>query len=100
MLSVKNPKLRDMIGIFELLIRKRQKMNSVHLLQRGKNGQNAGLFMQWLDFMVFGERESTFSLGFRPIGSSVFDGARKKVTLRGEDYAWAPIWWSSENSKR
>ena len=30
------------------------------------------------------ERESSFSLGFRPIGPSVFDGARRKVVLRGE----------------
>ena len=51
-------------------------------------------------FLFFGEKGSGFSLGFRPIGSSVFDGARRKVSLRGEDYAWAPIWWSSDNSKR
>ena len=49
---------------------------------------------------VFRERESGFSLGFRPIGPSVLDGARRKVALRSEDYAWALIWWSSDNSKR
>ena len=46
----------------------------------------------------FRERRSTFSLGFRPIEPSVFDGARRKVVLRDEGYAWAPIWWSSDNS--
>ena len=56
--------------------------------------------MQWAGRSVFRERGSGFSLGFRPIGLSVLDGARSKVALRGEGYAWAPIWWSSDNSKR
>ena len=47
----------------------------------------------------FRER-SPFSLDFRPIGLSVLDGARSKVDLRDEGYAWAPIWWSSNNFKR
>ena len=51
-------------------------------------------------FCDFLERESTLSPGFRPIGPSVLDGARNKVALHGEGYAWTPIWWSSENSKR
>ena len=51
-------------------------------------------------FEIFRERESTFSLGFRPFGPSVLDGARSKVFLRGEGYAGTPIWWSSDNSKR
>ena len=37
------------------------------------------------------ERESTFSLGFRSIGPSIFDGARRKVVLRDEGNAWAPV---------
>ena len=37
------------------------------------------------------ERESTFSLRSRLIRPSDFDEARRKVVLRGEDYAWAPI---------
>ena len=32
-----------------------------------------------------------FSLRSRPIGPSDFFGPRKKVALRGEDYAWAPV---------
>ena len=51
-------------------------------------------------FEIFRERESAFSLGFRPFGPSVLDGARSKDVLRGEGYAWTPIWWSSNNSKR
>ena len=46
--------------------------------------------MQWLDFDFFRERESTFSLGFRPIGSSVLDGARSKVALHSEGYGGVP----------
>ena len=32
-----------------------------------------------------------FSLGFRVIRPSEFFGVRKKVALRSEAYAWAPI---------
>ena len=47
------------------------------------------------------ERESVhFSLDFRPFGPSVLDGAIGKDILRGEGYAWTPIWCSSDNSKR
>ena len=46
------------------------------------------------------ERRDAFSLGFQPFGPSVLDEARSKVDLRDEGYAWTPIWWSSENSKR
>ena len=35
-----------------------------------------------------------FSLRSRPIGPSDFDGARRKVALRGEGNAWAPVSWS------
>ena len=48
----------------------------------------------------FRERDSGFSLGFRSIGPSVLDEARSKVALRDEGYAWTPVLWSSDNSKR
>ena len=64
------------------------------MCRRGGCDAVAGFF----DF--FRERESCFSLGFRPIESSVLDGARSKVALRSEGYTWAPIWWSFDNSKR
>ena len=70
---------------------------------RGKNGQKRAE-SKWgcsgLGFHIFRERESTFSLELRSIGSSVFDEARRKAVLHGEDYAWAPIWCISDNSKR
>ena len=44
-----------------------------------------------LEKLVFRERGSGFSLGFRSIELSVFDGVRRKVVLRGEGYAWASI---------
>ena len=46
----------------------------------------------WIFDFLERERESTFSLDFRLIGPSVLDGARSKVVLRGEGYAWTPIW--------
>ena len=56
--------------------------------------------MQWLGFEFFREREISFSLDFRSFGPLVLDGARSKVDLRDEGYAWTPIWWSFDNSKR
>ena len=41
--------------------------------------------------MIFRERRSTFSLDLQSFGPSVLDGARSKVDLRGEGYAWTPI---------
>ena len=35
-----------------------------------------------------------FSLRFRAIGPSDSFGARRKVVLRGEGNAWAPVSWS------
>ena len=46
------------------------------------------------DFSFFRERMTSFSLGFRLIRLSDFFGPRRKVALRGEDYAWAPVWGS------
>ena len=46
------------------------------------------------------ERESYFSLDFPSFGSSVRFGPRSKVVLRGKGYAWAPILWTFDNSKR
>ena len=40
---------------------------------------------------IFRERGSSFSLRFRAIGPSYYDGARRKVVLRIEDNAWAPV---------
>ena len=56
--------------------------------------------MQWLGFFISREKESSFSVDFQPFGPSVLDGTRSKVDLHDEGYAWTPIWWSSDNSKR
>ena len=48
----------------------------------------------------FRERKCDLSLDFSTFGPSVLVGARSKVVLRGKGYVWAPILWSSENSKR
>ena len=47
--------------------------------------------MQWLDFLVFSERVRDFSLDFWLIRLSNFFGARRKVALRSEAYAWALV---------
>ena len=77
---------------------KNKKMNSIIFSNLKTKWAVAGL--QKISFVIFSERGSAFSLGFRSIGPSVFDGARSKVVLRSEGYAWTPIWWSSDNSKR
>ena len=51
----------------------------------------------WIQIL---EREGDFSLDFPTFGPSVLVGTRSKVVLRGEGYAWTPILWSSDNSKR
>ena len=48
---------------------------------------------------IFRERRSSFSLDLLSFGPSIRFGPRSKTVLRGEGYAWTPIWWSSENSK-
>ena len=42
-------------------------------------------------FDIFRETVGHFSLRFRAIGPSNFDGVRRKVVLRGEGNAWAPV---------
>ena len=53
----------------------------------------------WFEFLER-ERESGFSLDFPAFGPSVRFVPRSKVVLRNEGYAWAPILWSFDNSKR
>ena len=67
--SVKNPR-EGTQRIIKLLTRKGQKMNSVHLLQRGKNGQNAGGASSGWIFLIFSEREWLLSkiLAHRTVG--------------------------------
>ena len=72
----------------------RQKRRIVFFsMENTKNGQ-------WAEIQIFKERECDFSLDFPEFGPSVRFGLRTKVVLRGKGYAWIPIWWSSDNSKR
>ena len=41
--------------------------------------------------LIFRKRERGFSLKSQAIGPSEFVGTRRKVALRSEAYAWAPI---------
>ena len=84
---------RDTMKIIEMFNENKTKKNSDLLLQRSKNRA-----VGWIQ--IFKERRCAFSLDLWPFGPSVLDGARRKVDLRGEGYAWTPIWWSSDNSKR
>ena len=91
------------MALYECLMRKKTKEPIVSSSPKLKDKEKCeGLEKkgQWLDFLVFRERMSAFSLDLRSIGPSVFDRTRRKVALSGEGYAWAPIWWSSDNSKR
>ena len=94
--SVKNPRLEDIDGI-NGKFNERDKSQIV-VFSKGKPKNLKG--MQWLEFSGFRERRCAFSLDLRSIGPSVLDGATSKVVLRCEGYSWAPIWCSSDNSKR
>ena len=91
--SVKNQDKRDMDGIIENVNENKTKCYSFLLKRKRKNRQKVG-------DPDFTKRESVFSLYFPSFEPSVRFGPRSKVVLRGEDYAWTPIWWSSDNSKR
>ena len=94
-------KKKDTLGINENVkgIRQNSKYLSSPLKHKEKHAV-ARIDAEGLDFCDFRERRSSFSLNLRPFGPSVLDGARSKVDQRGEGYAWTPIWWSSDNSKR
>ena len=101
--SVKNPSLEDMMRTSKIVNEEKDKdeqCSSSSFKKETKNVQERGGDAV-ADFVIFfRERENIFSLDLRPIGPSVFDGARSKAALRDEGYVWAPILWSSDNSKR
>ena len=47
--------------------------------------------LQKVGNFVFRERERDFSLDYRAIRLSEFFGARRKVVLHDEAYAWTPV---------
>ena len=60
-------------------------------LKMGKNVRKGERNLQKLDFSFSSERECGFSLDFRAIRPSEFFSTRRKVALRCEAYAWAPV---------
>ena len=67
-------------------------MNSVvSFKQKNKNVYEENKRYRSLGFYSFSERVCDFSLRFWEIGLSDSFGARRKVALRSEAYAWAPI---------
>ena len=79
---------------------KHEECHLLHLLAKwAKVGSGWNGFYSECEILSFREKRCAFSLDFRPIGPSILDGARSKVALRGEGYAWALIWWNSDNSK-
>ena len=54
-----------------------------NVLREEKNGQRVRA-------LVFSERTSVFSLESWQVRPSEFFGTRRRATLRGETYAWAP----------
>ena len=68
--------------------------------KRDQNVQRAKRVEVSLGFVIFRERESTFSLGFRPIGLSDFFGPRSKVVLHSEGFTWARFRGVLTNSVR
>ena len=98
MSKIKKKDTLGIIGIFNLIRQKREQSYSLKIEHKNLQYLDSGVMAG--QFEIYRERERTFSLGFRPFGPLVLDGARSKVDLRGEGYAWRPIWWSSDNSKR
>ena len=97
MLSVKNQEKRDIMGINRNVNDNKMKDEQCSSSPfETKNGQRCSGC--WI--CESRERKCDFSLDFRSFGPTVLHGARSKVALLGEGYAWAPIWWSFDNSKR
>ena len=93
--SVKNLREGTHREFWKFLMRMGQKMNSVHLPQFedqiGSGWTGSAESELRFEILIFRERGSDFSLRSRAIGPSDFFEPRRKVALRDEDYAWAPI---------
>ena len=91
--SVKNLRLKDMDGINRIVNEEKDKTSNSGLLLQKERRKRAG--GKWrcrkLGFVIFRERESAFSLRSRATRPSDFFGARRKVVLRSEGYAWATV---------
>ena len=76
-----NEDKKTQVELMKMLMRMRQKLNSVHLLHFETKASRR---CSRLDFLIFRLRMSSFSLDLRPFGPLVLDGARSKVDLRGK----------------
>ena len=65
-------------------------MSSLTLKKEAKNVKRGKTYRSF-DFSFSSERECGFSLKSRVIRPSEFFGARRKVALHSEAYAWASI---------
>ena len=81
------------VELMKLLMNKTKKKAIVFIFSkwRKRAGEEQKIDNGWF-FLSFREKMSSFSLDFRPFEPSVLDGARSKVDLHGEGYAWTPIW--------
>ena len=82
-------KRKDIDGIFEILMRKRTKVQIVvffFLKNRPKHGKGERTYSR-VRFDISRERESHFSLDLRAIRPLEFVGTRRKVVLCGEGNA-------------
>ena len=61
------------------------------LFKRPKENVKGRKTYSSLGFLIFSERECDLSLKPRAILPSKFFGAKRKVALRSEAYAWTPI---------
>ena len=94
----KKSRQKDKMGIMEKINENKTKEKNSFLLH-GKHKKTDSK-VQEVGFSNFRERVCDFSLDFPVFGQSVRFGPRSKVVLCGEGYSWAPILWSSDNSKR
>ena len=60
-------------------------------IEKGEKTCRMRMRCSGLGFLKSRKRKCAFSLDFRSIRLSVFDGARRKVVLRSEANAWAPV---------
>ena len=92
--SVKIVERMDISGILEFVNDNKDKIgNSGLLLQKEKTKicRMRNVMQRLRFFYIFRKRVCNFSLGSRLIGQPDFFGPIRKVALRSEDYAWAPV---------
>ena len=72
-------------------------MSSSSLYSKGQKREGGKETYRSLGFFISSERVGDFSLRSRAIGPSDFVRTRRKVVLRSEGNAWAPVSQSFDN---